>query len=147
MYMEQNKKRNPNTNSNPCVSALIGGGMAIAVTVLTALVFPLISLRFNDPNALTAVSAYLCLFFGAFFGAFVGSKRDGMRYLAVAMMSGGMMLLPMILISLIIPGGGSFVSAVAVVVVIAVAAFLGGMVAQRIDTGRKRNLKRVMRRR
>lgn len=147
MYMEQNKKRKPNDKSNPYISALIGGGISLAMTVLTALVFPLISLRFNDPNALTAVSAYLCLFLGALVGSFVASKRDGERYLAVSMMSGGAMLLPMILISLIIPGGGSFISAVAVVVVIAVASFVGGMAAQRIDTGRKRNIKRMMKRR
>lgn len=144
--MEQTKKR-ALKQENPYVSALIGSGLALAMTVLTALVFPMISLRFNDPNALTALSAYLCLFIGAFVGAFVSARRDGKNHLAVAMLSGGFMLLPMLLISLIIPGGISFISAVAAVAVIAVASFVGGMAAQKLDTGHKRNMKRAMKRR
>ncbi len=147
MYMEQNKTRKPTNDTNPYISALVGGGISLAMMLLTALVFPMISLKLNDPNALTALSAYLCLFLGALVGSFAASRRDGKSHIAVAMMSGGVMLATMLLVSLIIPGGIGFASAAAALAVVAVASFVGGMAAQKLDIGRKRSMKRVMKRR
>jgi len=146
--MENKKKRNPSaTKENPVLCALIGSGISIAVMLLTALVFPFAALKLNDPNATAMPISCLCAFIGALSGGFVSAKKCGHSMIQVGLMSSGITALPMILISLIIPGNLDFVSALIILAMIVIASALGSYIVMKMNTSRKRNMKKAMKRR
>lgn len=146
--MEQTQKRNiGNREPSLVVSALIGGGIGLAVIIITALISPLLLLNMGDPNSMITPVAAVCVFIGGATGSVIAARLCGESFAVSGLISASVMLLPILLVSFLIPGERNVVLSAAMSAVLLASSLLSSFAASRISSNRKKNMKKLMKRR
>ena len=145
--MAQKRKIPNQSGENVYIVSLIGGILGIAISVLLILLSPLILIKTNNPNSLSAITAWICLFIGGFVSAFLAATRLGNEAVKSGLLVGASMILMILPISFFVRGDFNVIGALITLLVIMLSAFLGGFAVYRLNTDQKRNMKKAMKRR
>ena len=145
--MAQKRKIPNQSGENVYIVSLIGGVLGIAISVLLILLSPLILIKTNNPNSLSAITAWICLFIGGFVSAFLAATRLGNEAVKSGLLVGASMILIILPISFFVRGDFNVIGALITLLVIMLSAFLGGFAVYRLNTDQKRNMKKAMKRR
>ena len=145
--MAQKRKIPNQSGENVYIVSLIGGVLGIAISVLLILLSPLILIKTNNPNSLSAITAWICLFIGGFVSAFLAATRLGNEAVKSGLLVGASMILMILPISFFVRGDFNVIGALITLLVIMLSAFLGGFAVYRLNTDQKRNMKKAMKRR
>lgn len=133
------------TNIPMWLCALIGGGIGLGVIVVFALLSPLLILRTDDPNSMTAVFAAVSVFSGGAVGAFISANRA--KSFVSGMLSSVVIIIPMLLVSLLTSETPEWSSALISLIATISASALGAYIATAMGKNKKRNMKKAMKRR
>lgn len=132
---------------NVFISALIGGGIGLAVTLLLVLILPFVALSFEDPASTALPIAVVCAFVGAVVGAFISAKKCKSSVMPVCLISAAVMLVPLTAVSFFVGGKGSIIGAALIIGAILIASLATALAVMKISGSRKRNMKKVLKRR
>lgn len=148
IYMKK-KRINPEAVNEKSVfiCALIGGGVALLITLVLALLMPLLLLATDDPNSLVMPTVCTCSFLGIAVGAVISAKLCNDSFVVSGLLTFAVMFLPILLISLIIPSENNFLSAAVLLVSSLASSLLVSVLFSKLSGNRKRSMKRVMKRR
>lgn len=141
------KRKIPNQGENVYIISLIGGLLGIVISVLLILLSPFILIKTPNPNSLSAITAWICLFIGGFGSSFLASMRSGNEFIKSGLLVGASMVLMILPISFFINGDFNIFGALITLAVIMLSTFLGSFAVYRLNTDQKRNMKKAMKRR
>lgn len=142
------KRKIPNQGGESIyIVSLIFGLLGILITVLLILLSPFILIKMPDPNSVSSVAAFVCLFIGGFISSFLASTRLGIEAIKSGLLVGATMVLIILPISFFIKGSFDLIGAAITLSIIMISAFLGGFIVFRMNTDQKRNMKKAMKRR
>ena len=146
--MEKAKKiHTPQQTEGLFPTALISGGIGLAIILGAALLMPLLFINSDDPNSLVLPMAVICVALGGFIGGFISAKRcKGAEFIS-ASTSVLIMILPMILISFLYKKGFSFLGFAIVLLVLIGTALLGATIVKKANGSKTHNMKKVMKKR
>ncbi len=149
--MERNNKRNavatPKKQKGIFQSALIGGGIGVALIIMLALLSPFALLSFSSPNSTVLPMTAVCVFLGGISGATLAAKSCKDSPLSAGMLSAAVIAVPLIIVSLFF-GGEWWLTAFGIIIAsLAVSAFVGSWVVSKAGRSRKRNMKKALKRR
>ena len=133
-------------SKNPLICALIGGGIAIAVIAVVALLFPLVALKFGDPKSVIGAVGIICALLGGMTGGFISAKMCGEFMVRVGLMSSGIAVAPLMCLSLVTVGKINFVMASVIIFSIVSSSLLGAYFVMKMNQKNKHNMKKVLRR-
>ena len=141
------QKRKIPGGENIYLYSLIGGGIGVLISSFLILLSPFVLIKTQNPNSISAITAFACLFIGSFVSSFLTAFRFGSDTIKLGLFIGLAMLLIIFPISLFIKGEFDVLGALINVTIIMVSTFLGGYLIHRLNTNQKRSMKKVMRRR
>ncbi len=141
------KNNNPNSEPSFVVSAFIGGGIGLLISVLLILLSPIILLKTANPNSLTALMAWISLFVGGIISAFLVSKQFKQITLGISLAIGGVMAVCLVPISFFVSGEFDILGAVITLIIIFGSTFLGGFIVYKQSSNRNRSMKKALKRR
>ncbi|MBR4950571.1 MAG: hypothetical protein IKU23_04780 [Clostridia bacterium] len=146
--MERAKKKAPKVNQRSIwLNGLISGGIGLLVIVALLLILPAMLISSADPKAYITPLVVFCVGMGgAAAGAIAASVTKG-NELVAALIAAAVVVLPLIGISLLINGGFNFFGFLTVVITVFLMALAGGYAVTKISGGRKRSMKKIMKRR
>ena len=144
--MEKRQKLNTG-KQNWWVNSLIGGGVGLAVTVISVLLMPLLLLRSPDPNALILPAAAICLFIGAIAGSIIGALNAKGKEMISGAINCGIIFAAMLLISFMFKKGFDLIGFLVLTAVIIISSLLGAFAVMKMNTSQKRNMNKMMKRR
>lgn len=149
--MERNNKRNavatPKKQKGILQSALIGGGVGLALILMLALLSPFALLGFSNPNATVLPMTAVCVFLGGISGATLAAKSCKDSPIAAGMLSSAVIAVPMVAVSMF-AGGEWWLAAFGIIIAsLAVSAFVGSWIVSKAGRSRKRNMKKALKRR
>ncbi len=148
IFMAQKKKLKKNmNNSNVWIAALIGGGIALAVSIILILITPFFLVKAENPNAFAETVAYISLFIGGLTGGFISANSCRQMPFRSAAISASVTALPILLISFFIPGGFNVIGAIIIMAIIYGSTFLGAFLLTRGISNKKRSMKKALKRR
>ncbi len=146
--MEQNRKSSlANDKQSLFISALIGAGIGIAVTLAFAFLMPLVLLNTSSPNDLVRLSAPLCTVLGGCAGSVISTKLFAEQNLLPSLVCLGLMAAPILLASLFVSGERDFLTSALVLLGLAASSLLTSFVMLRRNTSKKKRVKKLMKRR
>lgn len=147
--MDKSKKRVPHGKSEPNIwlGALIGGGIGLAAVLGLALIMPLALMGLDDPNGFALPAAAFCVFMGGLVGGFISANTSKGAEIISGLLSAAVIILPMLLISFIYGKGFAPIGFLIILASLLISSFLGAFAVLKLNSGRKRSMKRAMRRR
>ena len=149
--MERNNKRNavsaPKKQKGILQSALAGGGIGIALTVMLALLSPFALLGLSDPNSTVLPITAICVFFGGASSAAIAAKNCRESPLAAGMLSAAVIAVPLTVTSFFISGEWWVASLGVMLASLIFSALFGVWLVVKAGKSRKRNMKKALKRR
>ena len=144
--MEKRQKRITN-EKNWWINSLIGGGIGLAISMLAALLMPILLLKLDDTYAFILPAAGLCLFAGGIAGGIIGALNTKGREIISGLINSGVMLSAMLLVSFMFKKGFDLIGFLILTAVIILSSLLGAFAVMKTNNSQKRNMNRMMKRR
>ena len=143
--MDKRQKRIP--NNNWWLNPLISGGIGLAVTMIMALIMPVLLLKLDRVDQFILPAAALCLFIGGFIGGIIGAINTKGKELFSGLINSTVIFSVLLFISFMFKKGFDISGFIILTSVIILSSLLGAFIIMKTNGSQKRNMNKMMKRR